>query len=34
MLIETEAFDRFLHKKFNTFKRYSGEGIETAVCAL
>jgi len=29
MLIQTEAFDHFLDKKFNTFKRYSGEGIES-----
>ena len=25
-VVEAEAFDHFLHKKFVTFKRYSGEG--------
>lgn len=33
-LIEAEALDHFLHKKFVTFKRYSGEGAETTVLAL
>ena len=33
-LVEAEAFDHFLHKKFITFKRYSGEGAESTVVAL
>jgi len=34
ILIEAEAFDHFLHKKWVTFKRYSGEGAESTVAAL
>ena len=33
-LIQAEALDHFLHKKFVTFKRYSGEGAESTVVAL
>ncbi len=34
MIIQTEAFDYFLHKKFNTFKRYAGEGTESMIIFL
>ena len=33
-MIEAEGLDHFLHKKFVTFKRYSGEGAESTVVAL
>lgn len=33
-LVRHEALDLFLHKKFVTFKRYSGEGAESTVIAL
>ena len=33
-LVEAEGLDHFLHKKFVTFKRYSGEGAESTVVAL
>ena len=33
-LIEAEAVDHFIHKKWNSFKRYSGEGAESTVVAL
>lgn len=33
-LVEAETFDHFLHKKWVTFKRYSGEGAESTVVAL
>ena len=34
LLVQTEAFDHFLHKKFNTFKRYAGEGSESMIIFL
>lgn len=33
-LIEAESFDHFLHKKYVTYKRYSGEGAESTIVAL
>lgn len=33
-LVEAESVDLFLHKKFVTFKRYSGEGAESTIVAL
>jgi len=33
-IVEAEALDHYLHKKFVTFKRYSGEGAEGTVMAL
>ena len=32
--MEAEALDHFLHKKWVTYKRYSGEGAESTVVAL
>lgn len=34
VLVEAESLDLFLHKKFVTFKRYSGEGAESTIVAL
>jgi len=34
ILVEAESMDLFLHKKFVTFKRYSGEGAESTIVAL
>lgn len=33
-IVRAEGLDHFLHKKFVTFKRYSGEGAESTVVAL
>ena len=33
-IVKAEGLDHFLHKKFVTFKRYSGEGAESTVVAL
>jgi probable 2-oxoglutarate dehydrogenase E1 component DHKTD1 len=33
-LVQTEALDHYLHKKFNNFKRYSGEGSESMIIFL
>lgn len=33
-LVEAEALDLYLHKKWNNFKRYSGEGAESTIVAL
>lgn len=33
-LVESEALDLFLHKKWNNFKRYSGEGAESTTVVL
>lgn len=30
----TKVFDHFLQKKFETFKRYSGEGAESLIVAM
>lgn len=32
--MEAEALDHFIHKKWVTYKRYSGEGAESTVVAL
>ncbi|KAL4472230.1 hypothetical protein ABPG72_013863 [Tetrahymena utriculariae] len=34
LLSQTEALDHFLHKKFQTFKRYAGEGAESSIVGL
>jgi len=34
LITKSEAIDHFIHKKFQTFKRYSGEGTETLAVAM
>ncbi|EGR31606.1 oxoglutarate dehydrogenase, putative [Ichthyophthirius multifiliis] len=34
LLTQTESLDHFLSKKFQTFKRYAGEGAESAIIGL
>ncbi|KRX07891.1 hypothetical protein PPERSA_10279 [Pseudocohnilembus persalinus] len=34
ILTQTEALDHYLHKKYSTFKRYSGEGVESMISGL
>ena len=34
MVQMAESFEHFLHKKFNSYKRYSGEGLESLVPCL
>ena len=34
LLVRAEEMERFLHKKYGTYKRYSGEGQESYIVAL